>query len=598
MRARPETLRDAGILAPVDLHVADTLGRLCGDDDPDIVLAAALACRAPRVGHVCLEISAVGSITADGDVGDAPAAAFEWPDPSRWAERLATSPLVGGPDPEGSTPLVLDGGRLYLDRYWRYEIRLAERLLRLAQLRLDVDFDQAREVLGRLFPTSGDEPDRQRQSAEVAAGRGLAIVTGGPGTGKTTTVARILALLAAIQPGIRMSLAAPTGKAAARLEEAVRGEAAVLDVDDGVRAVLTGLEARTIHRLLGVRRDKASRFRHDASNPLAEDVVVVDEASMVSLALMAKLVDAVRDGARLVLVGDRDQLASVEAGAVLADVCGPRQPDPTAPLAPAIVHLERQHRYGPETGIGAVSRAVRRGDTDDALDFLRGVRTEAGVQGPYGDVSVVEPETDGLPAACLEEIVSGYRDYVRLVLDQADPQACLEAFERQRVLCALRGGPLGVWAVNRAIEAALAAEALGLSPAAGHYPGRPVLVTRNDYGVRLYTGDVGGVVRDPDRPRRLAVAFPGPRLVAPARLPPHETVFAMSIHKSQGSQFDRAFVVLPDVPSPVLTRELVYTAVTRARQRITLVASEEILGEALARRVSRASGLAERLWRE
>lgn len=644
-----DQLADAGVLTPVDLGVAEAVCRLTDETRDDVRLAVALAARAPRHGHVCVELDRVAARTAphlagpdDEAAGAGPGVADvdAWPDPARWRAAVAASTAVRAPDDEPTTPLVLDGQRLYLDRYWHHEQGLEDRLRTMAaDGRDDTDPAAVRDWLDRLFPADGTgEVDRQRLAGALATARSLTVLSGGPGTGKTTTIVRIMTLLLATAGRgdhgghLRIALAAPTGKAAARLQAAIRETIPQLPVDDDLRHLLEGVTARTVHRLLGWRGDNATRFRHHAGEPLPYDVVIVDEASMVSLALMARLVDAVPATGRLLLVGDRNQLVSVEAGAVLGDLCGPvghtggrtlRLSDQVAAdlqartgddlsaeadvvaepgIWDSLVQLERFHRFGPETGIGSVARAIQRidTDTDEVVAFLRGERTEADGQAAYTDVALVADAGPALPGHVREAIVAGYRPFVEAVLGDADPVDVLAALDQFRVLAALRHGPRGVHLLNDAIEGWLAAEVEGFSPRGAWYVGRPVLVTQNDYGVELFNGDVGVVVRDPaDRDQR-TVAFPtvggGVRVVGPARLPPHETVFAMTVHKSQGSQFGRVAVVLPAHDSPVLTRELVYTGVTRASQHMTVVADEGLLRAALLRPVQRASGLADRLW--
>ncbi len=642
--AQLSQLRETGVLEAADVHVADAVARLTGAEAPDVLLAVALAVRAPRLGHVCLDLRRlheVGVATEEGDRAE-----LELPELAGWRATLSASPAVRAPsEVERVAPLVLDGDRLYLDRYWRYEQRLVARLRDLVVAELDDREPLALTMaLDRLFPTADDEV--QRRAAEVAATRALTVLTGGPGTGKTTTLVRILATLGLTAPAgapPRAVLAAPTGKAAARMAEAVRGATAALDVPSEVGAALEQLPALTVHRLLGYRPDRPTRFRHDRDHPLPFDVVVLDEASMASLPLMAKLVDALPAGARLLLVGDRDQLASVDAGAVLHDICGPDHdldppvdPRAEAPVDPraeasvdplaeasdapsvevpavadAIVRLTRFHRFGVDSGIGAVARTIRRLDAPeegrhpgDVLALLRGERTETEVGVGYEDIALRTPgpAADGpLPTALLDQIVDAYAAPVRAAVAGEDPSVVLAGFERLRVLSALRRGPEGVGALDRAIAAGLARVVDGFSTE-GRFPiGQLLMVTRNDQRLELYNGDVGVVIRDPADPARRRVAFPAAggtvRVLSPARLPEVESVFAMSIHKSQGSQFEEVVVVLPRRDVPLLTRELIYTAITRAQQRATVVADESVLTEALRRRVQRASGLTERLWR-
>ncbi len=385
-----------------------------------------------------------------------------------------------------------------------------------------------------------------------------------------------------------------------------------LPMEEAVRAAIP-IEARTIHRALGPRPD--GTWRHDADDPLAADVVVVDEASMVDIALMRSLLAAVRPEARLVILGDRDQLASVEAGAVLADICGEVRKNgrveaahaEDAAAGPAIAHciarLSYSFRFGSGTGIGTLAQAINAGDADAALAVLGDSATDDVVlvtEPPILRGDRLQPQLEAL-------VATGYGAYLAQ-LDSGPPSldaiaAALEDLGRFRVLCAHRRGPAGVSTLGRAVVETLASSG-GISPSGEHWRGRPILVTRNDPALRLYNGDVGLVAPDPTLGGRLRLRafFPepdgSPRAVAPPRLPPHETVFSMSIHKSQGSEFDTVVVVLPDVGSPLLTRELLYTAVTRARQRVVLFAQPDAIRSAVERRAERASGLRARLWGE
>ena len=631
----------AGVLTDAELRLAARLGRIGGDQHRDVLLAIALALRAPRYGHVCVELDRVAERVAvepqptTGGAPDAMPATDElpWPSPVEWQSTLEASALVRGGQ-AGETPLVLEAGRLYLDRYWRYERDLADALVARAQQRTEgVDPAALRDWLDQLF----GEPeglDRQRLAAALAALRRLTVIAGGPGTGKTYTVTRVLALLYTQaldrhpDRPLRAALAAPTGKAAARLQDSLREGLATLTLDPAVRDALERTPAFTLHRLLGTRRDVASRFRHSADDPLPHDVVIVDEASMVSLPLMAKLVDAVRDDARPVLLGDRDQLASVEAGAAFGDICGPEGSRPALRLSPAaveelreivggdlaahvepadepgvwdaIVRLDRFRRFEAESPLAAVATAIQREDADPGgtLTLLREAPTPQDATG----VRLLDPDVDAsAPRDAEDTALAAYARYAELALATGpDPGEVLEALNGLRVLCALRRGPQGAWAWNAELEARLAREVAGFRTDQRWYVGRPVLVTENDYGVRLYNGDVGVILADPEHADRRLAVFPAPdgslRWISPARLPACETTFAMTIHKSQGSQFDHALVVLPEQSSPVLTRELVYTAVTRATRRTTLLARERTLQEAIARPVQRATGLQHRLW--
>jgi exodeoxyribonuclease V alpha subunit len=568
--AAPALLRefnDAGVLAPADVHVARRLAALAGETDPSVALAVALAVRAPRLGHVYVDLATIRD-TATVDADDpVDLSGLPWPEPVQWRRRIAASPLLGG-------PLRLDDGALYLDRYWREERRLAEDLRTLGA---GSGAEPSEAVLDRLFAGAAD--DRQRLAAATAVRRRFAVVAGGPGTGKTTTVARIVALLIEQGGAPLIALAAPTGKAAARLAEAVHAEAEALDVDDAVRERLLALDASTLHRLLGWQPGSHSRFRHDRANRLPHDVVIVDETSMVSLSLMARLVEAVRPDARLILVGDPGQLTSIEAGAVLGDIVGPGGSAPER----GIVVLDRVHRYG--GSIATVAEAISRGDADAVLDALRAV-------------TWIDTDADGDAAlAPVRELLVAVARSIRAAAVEGDGAGAIDALGAFRVLCAHRRGPFGVGAWTARTEGWLAHGIPGFGALGNWYPGRPLLVTENDYGLRLYNGDTGVVVARPDG--TVTAAFERHGAVAeisPSRLAAVETVYAMTVHKSQGSQFDTAAVVLPEPDSPLLTRELLYTAVTRAREQLIVAGSEAAIRAAVARPVARASGLGRRLW--
>jgi len=584
----------------MDLAFADLAARLDPGAPEDLHLAAALASRAVGQGHSCLDLAVVDLSAAD------PSPDFTPLKPEAWARSLAQSRVVGAPGE--FAPLILSGHRLYLSRFFEAETRVARALSRL-MAPLDPPPDPGRlaemaKNLDRLFPTTEPGPDWQKTAAAVASLRRLAVISGGPGTGKTRTVARILALWALENPGkpLRVALAAPTGKAAARLAESVaraRDELAGL-MDPGVLAAIPST-ARTLHRLLGVR--PLSGFLHNAQNPLAVDAVVVDEASMVDLSMLAALADALPLRARLVLLGDRDQLSSVAPGAVMGDLCPPGRGNAFsqefarelslvtgADLAPwsrtdapamgdCVVILEKSFRFGPDTAVGRLAVAVNTGDADAAREAL-----ETGAP----DLTLV-PVTGprSLAAILAEPAVRGFSPY----LSVAGPEEAARLFSGFRVLCAVREGPFGVKEANRAAERILSGRGL-LAPRGPWYPGRPVLVTQNDYDLGLFNGDTGLYLDG-------RVHFPGPdgpRSFSPLVLPPHETVFAMTVHKSQGSEFADLLVILPHPPSPAATRQLLYTACTRSRGRLTLVASPAALDSAITTPTLRHSGLADALW--
>jgi exodeoxyribonuclease V alpha subunit len=618
------SFNDAGVLVAADVQVAKCLTRLAGSEDELVSLAAALAVRAPRLGHTCVDLGSIRE-TADADV-DAPTdiAALPWPESPTWTVRLEASSIVGE-----DLPLRLEGTRLYLDRYWSDECLVAEKLLERASFGAEgVDLAALEDGIRRLL--GGGTDAMQRLAATSAVLRKFVVVAGGPGTGKTTTVARILALLdeqatANSAPLPLVGLAAPTGKAAARLEEAVREESATLDTAEVVRQHLSGLHGLTLHRLLGSLPGSSTRFRHDRSNPLPHDVVIVDETSMVPLSMMARLSEAVRADARIVLVGDPQQLASVEAGAVLGDVVGPAatgmrmrsrarstlaevtgvevpasEPPLLAdatetPIGDGIVVLNRVHRFG--AAIARLADAVRRGDSEAALGVLHA--GDARIHWIDDDVSVESERADARAAALSPVRSEAVEAIGRVFLAAAcgEAEAAIEALGSFRLLCAHRHGPAGAVTWAGRIESWVASDITGNVADGTWYVGRPLLVTANDYGLRLYNGDTGVVVNDRTGRRMAAFERGGDVvLVSPSQLEAVETVYAMTVHKSQGSQFDQVAMILPRPDSPVLTRELLYTAITRARERVTIVGSRESLVAAIGRPIARSSGLGQRLW--
>ncbi|SDG95451.1 exodeoxyribonuclease V subunit alpha [Pseudonocardia oroxyli] len=619
----------AGVLTAADVHVATRLGRLGGDpagELEEVLLAVALTVRAIRNGSVCVDLAEVGHTVLGEGEESVDVAALPWPAPAAWLAAVERSPLTAvGAEAASGHPLrlvpVQDGrSLLYLDRYWAEE-ELVRRELRdrAAAAQPVVDLDRLRAGLARLFdppPDTGAVPapppgtDLQRLAAAVAALRRVTVLAGGPGTGKTTTVARLVALLHDLHTGptpLRVALVAPTGKAAARLGESVGHHTGRLPAED--RARVGAPTASTIHRLLGRRPGSSSRFRHDRANRLPHDVVVVDETSMVSLTLMARLLEAVRPDARIVLVGDPDQLASVEAGAVLGDLArASGTPEPAlderlrsigalAPDDPAVVHgvVTLTHTWRFEGGIAAFADAVQRGSADEAIALLRAGHPD--LLFVESDLQVREPTgLDGLRADVVE--ASGA---LLAAAREGRTADALRGLDRHRLLCAHRRGPFGVTRWSQEVERWLGQAHPGFAdPAPGEragpwWAGRPLLVTGNDYDLGLYNGDTGVVVRE-HGVLRAVFGRPGdPQSFAPARVGGVQTVHAMTVHRSQGSQFQHVTVVLPPPESPLLTRELLYTAVTRAERVVRLVGSEEAVRAAVGRPVSRASGLRERL---
>ncbi len=607
----PEPFKRPDIVAPIDRHFADLMARLSGGS-PEVKLAAALVSHYRREGHICVDLEEYEQKPPPAEmVADLGFAS--WPGGTSLVQRLRSASVVGRPG--DFKPLVLDeSGRLYLHRYWEYETALAEAIARLAKGSAPlVDQQELRKGLTRLFPRNGGEDvDWQLVAAFAAILKRLCIISGGPGTGKTRTVVVLLALLLEQHPALRVALAAPTGKAAARLQEALKHAKATLPCAQAAKDRLP-TEASTIHRLLGSIPDSAF-FRHDADNPLPFDVIVIDEASMVDLALMAKLVAAIPPSARLILLGDKDQLASVEAGAVLADLCngggqhrfsdkfiaefksltGQKLPSEVvggraSDLSDCIVELRKNYRFGEQSGISRLSQTVKGGDSEKALEVLCNSCDPESSQVCWKPL----PPPVGLKAALKPIVLSRYQDY----LQAGSPAEALEALSRFRILCALRSGPYGVESLNRLVEEILSEAGLIVANAR-FYAGRPVMVVRNDYNLRLFNGDIGVVL--PNDAKELRACFAGTeqtiRDFMPIRLPEHETAYAMTVHKSQGSEFERVLLVLPGEDSRVLTRELVYTGLTRASKEVELWSDLAVFATAVRRRTSRRSGLREALW--
>lgn len=611
------SLLQNGWIRELDAHFARLIASLAKEEISEVPLAAALASSATESGHVCLDLSRIEKVFSAQLGGERPAADF--PAAKRWGEALRRSELVGSPG--DFCPLILDSAdRLYLYRYWEYEHLLAEALLSRAAVdeKDNIPLETLRQSVNRFFPhPAGDGPDFQQAAALTCLWKRFCVIAGGPGTGKTTTVTRILALLCdlTMQDGLRIRLAAPTGKAAARLTEAVRRAAKTLPAD--ARFLRSPIpEASTLHRLLGVIRG-SPYFRHGPGAPLPVDVVVVDEASMVDLALMSKLVQALPDTARLILLGDPDQLSSVEAGSVLGDICGRSENTEFSPAAcrrltevlgafpgaarepgkekksirDNIVFLKRNYRFSETGGIGGLSRRINAGDWEGVQGLLLDSGQRELRWGSFSDPNRFQKE---LTAFAVEAYTQA--------LETEDPGCALAEMERFRILCAVRRGPFGVAAVNEMIERELLRQGrIRFRSAGAWYAGRPVLIHRNDYELGLFNGDVGVALPAKDS-GELAVYFPAgpagePRPIPPFRLPLHETAFAMTVHKSQGSEFEDAALVLPLRDAPILTRELLYTGVTRVRRSLSIWAVAPVLQLGLSRRVERSSGLRDALWK-
>jgi exodeoxyribonuclease V alpha subunit len=589
--------------------------RLGGDADFALYLAAGLVSRTTSTGAICLDLREVAgkpvSEIVDTEVS------MDCPEFSDWMASLHRSSVVGKPGM--FRPLILDDkGRLYLYRYWEYEKNLSDAILKRASQKL-MDFDKAliKDIFLQLFPTIKDGHfDRQALACMTVLMNRFCVISGGPGTGKTYTVARFLALLVqqAGRKQLRIRLVAPTGKAATRLNAAIRNAKGAMSCSDEAKAAIPE-DASTIHRLL--RSIPGSPyFRHDADDPVSADVVVVDEASMVDISLMAKLFNALPKDARIILIGDKDQLASVESGSVLGSIYNPKREsriskrfgkvvenifditlnpidlggEDIAGLQNCIVELQKNYRFDEKSGISKLSRAVKRGDADGVMEILRSRE--------YPDICWQDRSVsfETLLVAAFNQFTDN--------LSSGNPSIVLERLNRLKILCAINKGPYGVdwmnrWAENylRQKTPALSINRFGIQ----WYPGRPILITRNHYDLELYNGDVGILLPDPKIPgTELFAFFPGkdatPKKIPLFRLPEHLPAYALTVHKSQGSEFNEIFLVLPDRDVPVLTRELLYTAITRGKEKVTIIGNETIIRNAVEKKIRRTSGLQDALW--
>jgi exodeoxyribonuclease V alpha subunit len=604
----------------IDRHFARFMTGLSKQKDPIIGLSAALVSRNNREGDVCIDLTAFAGLAlgSEAEVGQT----LICPELSSWRKHLRESDLVGMP---GETyPLIWDDAdRLYLFRYWEYE----KKLIDLIQLRTlsdggGIDLDKLKQHLDAFFPDTDDPGvDWQKQAAAVAVLKPFCVISGGPGTGKTYAIARILATLIEQHDsdGLRIYLTAPTGKAAARLAESIGMAKKQLICGSKILSAIPD-SSFTIHRMLKPVKD-TPYFIYNSENPLPADVVVVDEASMVDLPLMSKLIQALPETSRLILIGDRHQLASVQAGSVLGDICGDKIDNgfsnafaqimasvvdcnsdqltssyrEKTGIQDSMVYFTKSYRFEKESGISVLSQAVNNGAADDVVDILK--------QGRYPEISWTPLSNHVDHHALLSKSIHAH--YSKLG-SQNDPQVALDQLNKFRILCAVNQGALGVDTLNAKAGAALTGDGEiqvpdGLST--GWYHGRPILITANDYTLGLFNGDVGiAMLQEMDSEKTCHVHFQsGPsgtiQRFAPSRLPRHQAVYAMTIHKSQGSEFDEVLLVLPEKDNPLLTRELLYTGITRARRKLSILASESVIRSAVSRQIERASGLRDALWK-
>jgi exodeoxyribonuclease V alpha subunit len=594
----------------LDRHFADFICRIAKNNDFLLYSAAALVSNALSNGNVCIDLaspdlfSSLDAMLPKNSLNT-----------DLWITTLLNTSIVGNPGEY--KPLIIEKTRLYLQKYWKYEKQLGDSII--DRLKTTKQFDktvQISELISHFFPSSSlIEPDMQKQAALIAMKSNFVVISGGPGTGKTTTIAKIAALLLEYsnQKFCRIILAAPTGKAAAKLKKTISNALATFNVSIPIRSAISDLETVTIHRLLGV-LPRSSYFKYNATNLLPYDVVIVDEASMIDLALMAKLFSAIPLDSKVILLGDKDQLASVEAGAILNDIYDygieimdqksaetATHPRPTdtenrekedrviAKLPfQCIIELTKNYRFPENTGIGRVSHAIRLGNSEEALKILE--------KKEYVDIVLHNtPPPTMLPQALHSIIIENYRHY----LQEKDPFKALVLFDNFKVLCAVRKGNFGVLSINNCIERILETAGL-IAPLSMYYPGRPIMVLSNDYNLGLYNGDVGIIMENHESKGTFNAFFPGEapgsiRSFLPQLLPLHETVFAMTVHKSQGSEFNHVLILLPSFNSPLLSRELLYTAVTRAKKTCDIWSEKDILLKTIENRVKRTSGLREKL---
>ena len=608
-------LHQAGILTDIDIHFARFMANVADSSCQEIFLGAGLVSNVTGKGDVCLDLASfAGKVLLEKDDG---MDSVICPGLSAWKDKLISTRTVGRPGE--LCPLILDKkNRLYLYRYWEYEKKLSDSIKeRIREETGNINFLLIKDSIKRLFPEKIDgNINWQKVAAITSAFKKICVISGGPGTGKTTTVAKIIALLieqAGEEENLRIFLAAPTGKAAARLSESIGNIKKKLNCKDHVKAAMPG-EAFTIHRMLKTIIGSPF-FRHNSENPLPADIVVVDEASMVDLPLMSKLMQAVPVDARLILVGDSDQLASVEPGSVLGDICGSsrvrgftadfinkieeftdeeftdsiKQYKDIKVLHDCIVILKKNYRFADGSGIGGLSQAVKLGDIDQALSMLKNENERSII---FEEILSV----DNFKQILTDKVIEFYSEYLKT----DDPGRALELFNRFKILCAVKMGQFGVYAVNTLVEQILRRENL-IKAENLWYRGRPILITSNDYKLGLFNGDIGITMQIPGSGSNdMYVFFPGAsgelRHFLPYRLPQHETVYAMTVHKSQGSEFENIYLILPDKDYAVLSRELVYTAVTRASQSVTILGKEEVLRASISRVIERKSGLYDSLW--
>ncbi|WP_109399957.1 exodeoxyribonuclease V subunit alpha [Proteus sp. TJ1640] len=622
------------LLRPLDLRFAQMLVE---DENPILLFVFAYLSAQTGAGHVCLPLNIIQKDQLfDGRQKEFAQEIWQKmgkPSAKKIVEELTHCHCVNQSRDYSSFPIILDNEYLYLQRMWSYEEKVAQ-FFRREQAIVDIDENELIKVLNQLFPVTKEnqETNWQKVAASVAITSPISIISGGPGTGKTTTVAKILAAFVMLTSNEKpiIQLAAPTGKAAARLTESLGNALAQLNLSEEENKWMPK-QAQTIHRLLGA-QPESQQVRYHKDNPLQLDILVVDEASMVDLPMMARLIDALPLKCHVIFLGDKDQLASVEAGAVLGDICRfsedgfsqkrfdqinhltqgelvkstdtiPVSQTPVSVVSDSLCLLRKSYRFGEDSGIGQLAFAVNKGQTKTAITLLKKAEISPQqleiVLEPQ-DVSFIALESKESYLLMIQDAVNAYREYLTLVSQKASPDIILNAFNQYRLLCARREGPFGVSGLNDRIEMLLHRQRLIRRPTNSYqsdYIGRPIMIQRNDSTLGLFNGDIGIMLNNDEGEMKAFFQLPDGKLKAiqPSRLPQHETAYVMTVHKSQGSEFTHTALVLPDKFSPVVSRELLYTALTRAKKKLSLYASESMVRMAIQTRIQRRSGLIDKL---
>lgn len=622
------------LLRPLDLRFAQMLVE---DENPILLFVFAYLSAQTGAGHVCLPLSIIQKDQLfDGRQKEFAQEIWQKmgkPSAKKIVEELTHCHCVSQSNDDFSSPIILDNGLLYLQRMWSYEEKVAQ-FFRQEHSIVDIDENELIKVLNQLFPATKEsqETNWQKVAASVAITSPISIISGGPGTGKTTTVAKILAAFVMLTSNEKpiIQLAAPTGKAAARLTESLGKALAQLNLSEEENKWMPK-QAQTIHRLLGA-QPESQQVRYNKDNPLQLDILVVDEASMVDLPMMARLIDALPSKCHVIFLGDKDQLASVEAGAVLGDICRfsedgfsqkrfdqinhltqgelvkstdiiPVSQTPVSVVSDSLCLLRKSYRFGEDSGIGQLALAVNKGQAKTTIALLKKAEVspqQLEIALEPQDVSFIALESKESYLLMIQDAVNAYREYLTLVSQKASPDIILNAFNQYRLLCARREGSFGVSGLNDRIEMLLHRQRLIRRPTNSYqsdYIGRPIMIQRNDSTLGLFNGDIGIMLNNDEGEMKAFFQLPDGKLKAiqPSRLPQHETAYVMTVHKSQGSEFTHTALVLPDKFSPVVSRELLYTALTRAKQKLSLYASESMVKMAIQTRIQRRSGLIDKL---